>query len=131
MNFVIIGEPKGKQRPRFSKGIVYTPKETKDYEKLVASLYKAAKGELIEGELALIVKAYFKIPEKTSKKNTMLMAKGMLRPHKKPDIDNIIKIVMDGLNKVAYEDDSHVVEVMASKSYTEGEPRVEVSIFKL
>ena len=31
------------------------------------------------------------------------------------DIDNIVKVVLDGLNKVAYEDDKQVIEVKALK----------------
>ena len=35
----------------------------------------------------------------------------------KPDIDNILKVVLDGLNGIAYEDDKQVTIVQCKKSY--------------
>ena len=49
---------------------------------------------------------------------------------KKPDSDNIIKIILDGLNKVAYYDDSQVCKVNFEKKYADI-PRVEVKIKNL
>ena len=53
-----------------------------------------------------------------------------LAPNKKPDIDNILKSVMDSLNGYAFADDSQVVRIMAEKVYAE-EPFVEVTIDEL
>lgn len=49
---------------------------------------------------------------------------------KKPDSDNIIKIVLDGLNKVAYHDDAQICKLSFEKKYSEI-PRVEVKINSL
>ncbi|EGT3840206.1 RusA family crossover junction endodeoxyribonuclease, partial [Clostridioides difficile] len=49
----------------------------------------------------------------------------VLRPNKKPDIDNVVKIIADSLNEIAYKDDTQIVEVVASKYYSD-KPRVEV-----
>ena len=46
---------------------------------------------------------------------------------KKPDVDNIIKVVLDALNKVAYQDDTQVVEVIAIKRWS-NESRLKVII---
>jgi Holliday junction resolvase RusA-like endonuclease len=51
-------------------------------------------------------------------------------PTKKPDGDNIAKAILDSLNDVAYHDDSYVVELVASKYYTDGEERVNVVIYE-
>ena len=56
-----------------------------------------------------------------------MMAAGEVRPVKKPDGDNIIKIVTDALNKLAYHDDSQLVDISVSKFYSEN-ARVEVLI---
>lgn len=132
MLIVIKGKPVGKQRPRFTKrGTVYTPKETSDYEKQVAALYKAAKGEMLEGNLKLIIEAYYPIPTSAKKTDKDLMKNNIIRPYKsKPDIDNVVKIILDGLNGVAFKDDVAVVSIVANKYYST-EPRVEVSIYKL
>ena len=57
------------------------------------------------------------------------MLDGKILPAKKPDIDNVVKAVLDALNGVAYRDDTQVVELHVRKSYSE-KPRVEVSIEK-
>ena len=51
-----------------------------------------------------------------------------LRPDKKPDMDNILKAVLDALNKVAYEDDKQVVELIGRKYYTESDGFLWVSV---
>ena len=113
----IYGRPKGKARPRFANGHAYTPKATRDYEKMIGSEYMAQDGRKFSGSLSLKVEAVFKIPESwTKKKKWEAIDKGK-RPECRPDIDNIVKVVMDGLNGIAYDDDSQVVEVSASKSY--------------
>ena len=55
------------------------------------------------------------------------MVAGYIRPAKKPDIDNVIKSILDALNGVAYHDDTQVVAVFAEKYYSDT-PRVEVEI---
>lgn len=54
-------------------------------------------------------------------------AGGLIRPTKKPDIDNITKAILDALNKVAYKDDSAIVRFSIEKYYSDS-PRVEVTI---
>lgn len=53
------------------------------------------------------------------------MLNGELLPAKKPDIDNIVKAVLDALNEVAYRDDTQVVELQVRKQYSE-RPRLEI-----
>ena len=51
--FVVYGNPKGKARPRFTKtGAVYTPKETKEYERMVSQAYLDS-GGINFGELPI------------------------------------------------------------------------------
>ncbi|MDX5782784.1 RusA family crossover junction endodeoxyribonuclease, partial [Clostridioides difficile] len=60
-----------------------------------------------------------------SKKVKEQKRNNVLRPSKKPDIDNVVKIIADSLNEIAYKDDTQIVEVVASKYYSD-KPRVEV-----
>ena len=55
------------------------------------------------------------------------MLGGDIRPTKKPDMDNVIKIIADALNKIAYRDDTQIVDCQVRKFYSE-KPRVEVMI---
>ena len=52
---------------------------------------------------------------------------GKIRPTKKPDFDNIAKIVCDSLNTIAYKDDSQVIDGQVRKFYSE-KPRIVVKI---
>lgn len=116
--FIIKGEPKGKGRPRFTKtGRVYTPTETAHYESLVGLSYRnSAKVYKFTSPVRVTVKAYQKPPKK-SKKVVEDMLSGRILPTKKPDADNIAKIILDGLNHVAWDDDTQVVEMMVTKRY--------------
>ena len=52
------------------------------------------------------------------------------KPVKKPDVDNILKIVMDGLNGIAYPDDKQITDAHVKKRYS-SEPRVEVVLMEV
>lgn len=128
--FDISGEPRGKQRHRTSGRHVYTPKQTVEYEMLAASEYKrASKGWRFPNAVPLKISilAYFQIPKSANKRTKELMEKGDIQPTKKPDCDNIVKIICDSLNEIAYHDDSQVVEVNVAKYYSY-RPRVEIII---
>ena len=126
--FTIKGEPKGKGRPRHTKnGHVYTPEETKRYEQLVGLSYRnSAKGYRFTSPVNVTIWAYQKPPKK-SKKMVEDMLDGRILPTKKPDVDNIAKIILDGLNNVAWDDDTQVVELMVVKRYSQ-EPLVAVMV---
>ena len=134
VKFTVPGEPKGKGRPRvvsrngFSKA--YTPKDTVLYENLVKIEYDAQTGRYRFPDDAMLdmrILAFYSIPKSTSKKKRSAMAQGLLRPTKKPDMDNVVKIIADSLNQVAYKDDTQIVDCQCRKFYSE-EPRVEVVI---
>lgn len=129
VKFTIPGKPKAKQRPRVTRtGIAYTPKETVQYENLAKLMYvTVASGKEFDGNVLANITAYFPIPKGTPKKTVKGMLEGNIRPAKKPDTDNIAKIILDSLNGLAYHDDSQVVELRISKLYAE-EPRVEVEL---
>ena len=120
--FIIKGEPKGKARPRLNRysGSIYTPTDTIKYENLVALSYRnSAKGYKFTSPVKVTVKAYHKPPKGKSKKVVGDMLNGHILPTKKPDADNIAKIVLDGLNHIAWDDDTQVVEMMVTKRYSE------------
>ena len=123
-SFFVEGKPQGKARPRFSRGHTYTPKTTVEYEKKIASAYN---GDMLCGALWLDVTAFFGVPKSYTKKQKEAIKNGDL-PQKKPDADNIAKVVLDALNGVAYEDDKQVVRVTISKVYSFEEEGLEIEI---
>ena len=127
VEFRVDGEPVAKGRPRFTmSGRAYTPKRTHDYEKKVRAAYK---GEMFPEDIPLEVHidAYFKIPKSASKKTSMEMRRGAIRPMKKPDTDNVAKSICDALNGLVYADDKQVVRLVVEKWYSDV-PRAEVRI---
>jgi Holliday junction resolvase RusA-like endonuclease len=130
IELTILGTPVAKGRPRVCKWGTYTPEKTVNYETLVKEMFIISKQSKLNGALAMDIRAFFPIVKSTSKKNRQLMIDQELLPTKKPDIDNIIKILTDSLNGLAYDDDSQIVMVLAQKSYSE-EPRVELTIREL
>lgn len=124
--FQIPGEPKAKARPRKGKNGFYTPEGTVNYETWVKQCYIIEhKNKKLEGPIEAEIIAFMKIPKNVSKKKRKEMIAGIIRPTKKPDTDNIAKIVLDSLNDLAYSDDKYVVDLNVKKYYSEN-PRVEV-----
>ena len=128
--FEVPGEPKGKGRPRFVRktGHAITPKDTAVYENLVRIEYQRWNRDFIFPADAMVrvdILAYYSIPSSTSKIDRELMKTGQIRPTKKPDCDNVVKIICDALNQLAYHDDSQIVDCAVRKFYSEN-PRVSV-----
>ena len=115
IGFFVPGKPQGKSRPRFSRNVVYTPKETLQYEKHIASCFT---GNMLQGPLFVDITAFFSIPKSYTKAQRKAIEDGILAPTKKPDADNIGKVVMDALNGVAYEDDKQIIDLRVTKKYT-------------
>lgn len=120
MIFTVIGKPQGKGRPRFTRaGHTYTPSTTALYENDVRTAFFKAKGVIMEGEIRAVITAFYPIPKATSRKVKQDMLDNLIKPTKKPDCDNVAKIILDALNKIAYNDDSQVVELVVNKRYGE------------
>ena len=132
MDFIVDGKPQGKQRPRFSRisKTVYTPTKTAKYEKQIAKAYTESGGKCIPADcyVSVSVSAFFPVPKSYSKKKRENCLERILRPDKKPDMDNILKVVLDALNEVAYEDDKQVVELIGRKYYTESDGYLWISV---
>lgn len=107
ISILLPGGVKGKPRPRFTKGgHAYTPESYKGYEERIASEY-ARKGGRSFGSSPVRVRiaVYRHLPKSAKPGHDTL----------KPDIDNILKAVLDALTGVAYDDDRQVVEVEICK----------------
>lgn len=134
--FTVPGEPQGKGRPRIGKvgafSRMFTPAKTVAYEGLVAmAAQQAMRGaEPLAGPCAIEVEAVFAIPASFSKRNRAAALSGEVRPTKKPDIDNVLKAVADGINGVVWRDDVQAVDVRLLKRYGET-PAVHVRVAAL
>ncbi len=128
MRFEVFGEVIGKGRPRFTRsGRTYTPKKTSGYERTIKTAYLNKYTYLSKKSLRIKICAYLEVAKSHSKVKKTKMLNNLLQCTKKPDIDNIVKVVLDALNKVAYQDDTQVVELVAIKRWS-NESRLKVII---
>lgn len=136
ITFTVPGEPQGKARARTfynhaaHKISTMTPEKTVIYEAIIKQFFEINKPsgfKPIEGMVQLTVRAYYSIPKSASKKKCLEMTEGKIRPMKKPDADNVLKVIADSLNKIAYKDDTQIVDTSVQKFYSDI-PRVEVEI---
>ncbi len=129
--FIIPGEPVAKGRPKLSRYGTYTPKKTKEYEKHIREEWKKnGYKEPLRGAIKVDIIFHKGVPKSDSKAVRMKKILGQIKPTVKPDLDNYIKAVLDGLNGLAWVDDSQIVEITASKEYSE-KPRTEVMILRI
>lgn len=111
MIFTVYGKVRGAQRPRITRKVSYTPKETQEYRKRVTDAYMAADGQDSydhAGPLAVRVDIYRALPKSRPKR--MESEPDIF----KPDGDNVYKI-LDCLNGIAWEDDAQIVDLQVVK----------------
>lgn len=118
--FTVKGEPASKARPRFdnrgSKTKVYTPAKTKAAEDRVAAEFlKVAKRKGTDPERTYGVSAHF-----------------YSGTRQRRDVDNMMKLVLDGLNGWAFPDDVQVTEIIGRKSIVpKTDARTEVTVYEI
>lgn len=129
--FTIPGEPQGKARPRFAGKHTYTQPKTAAYEELVRFCYREQGGGCFPkgAPLHVTISAAFAVPTSDSKRKRQAKLRGEMLPTKRPDWDNIGKIVCDALNGVAWHDDAQIVSAYVQKTYdTTSYVQVEIGI---
>ena len=127
--FQVDGDPVAMGRPRFTRnGRVYTPKKTEEAVNHIASVaaemipYREC-GDMFD----VSIQFYHKRPKRFKKGPAV-------RKPTKPDIDNLIKTVLDGLNRSGiWKDDNQVVSIRANKYYcaTDEAPRTLIFLYRV
>jgi len=132
--YTVYGEPVGKGRPRFARRgnfvSTYSPQKTKTYEDEIRMMARAAMGSSEPLETPVTVAIYIRvgIPASYSKQKRKDALAGILKPTKKPDIDNIAKCHLDAIQGgIIIFDDKQVTNLHVTKVYAET-PAVEVMI---
>jgi len=115
--FTVLGEPISKARARIVKGHAYTPKRTLDAEAQMADHFRVAAPSWVA----------------TDRGSFGVVALFFAASRQRRDVDNMVKLVLDGLNKVAWADDDQVREISARKGYVTDpdDARTEVLIYSM
>ena len=132
IEFIVWGEPQGKERPRMTRsGHAYTPQKTRTYEAEVVSSFRRDCPGFVPWEkgvpLRVRIRAVYAMPQSASQTAKAKMLAGQKRPTKRPDLDNVEKIIWDSIRAMCFHDDSQIVEASCTKEYGK-EPRVEVTV---
>lgn len=98
INIHVPGEPLPKARPRVTKRHAYTPARTRAWEETVSTYARQAVSEPLRGPLLVAIKF-------------------IRSTRRRVDLDNLIKAALDGLNGIAWEDDSQIHHLIAWLEY--------------
>ena len=134
--FTVPGQPQGKGRPRIGKvgqhARMFTPAKTVAYEGLVAhAAQQAMRGAaLFSGAVACNVFLDCEVPASWSAKKQRMALAAEVLPTTKPDADNVVKAIFDGLNGVLWRDDVLVVDLRVRKRYA-AVPCVRVEVWSV
>lgn len=113
IRLVIPGRPVPKKRPRLGyngrKAYIYTPEETKAYEELIRWLGRINVKQPITDLVEVQIKIYFKGKDE------------------KPDLDNVIKSLLDGMNGIVLKDDRQVRRIVA-EMFEDPNERAEIEV---
>lgn len=120
--FEVYGEPKGKGRPRFFRRGnfvgTYTPDSTRMAERSILEQAMEHKPkEPLKGPLFISLMFYMPIPKSTPKSLRAKLEATPMPHFKKPDLDNLIKSVLDPLNTIFWVDDSQIYAIESHKWY--------------
>lgn len=112
VQFVVPGPPVPKQRARVTPRGTFTPRRTREYEKAIADVAAWHCGAAWSLDGAYRVRAAF-----------------VFTDHRRRDVDNCLKSVLDGLNGIAWNDDDQVVAALCLKRVEPGSgERTEITI---
>lgn len=115
LRFTVPGRPVPKGRPRLgANGHVYTPRETQDAEDSIGWAGRRALRSRKPVAGPVSVTATFYVADR-----------------RRRDLDNLVKTVLDGLNGIAWADDSQVVALSSLVVLDPSNPRTDVTVTEL
>lgn len=113
----IPGPMRGKQRARVTRFGAYTPPETVAAEKAIGFYARTAQAPVMIGPVELMIAIEVEPAASWPKKRRAEALAGRIIPTKKPDLDNVVKLIGDALNGIAWLDDAQIARVTAAKAY--------------
>jgi crossover junction endodeoxyribonuclease RusA len=110
IRFTVYGEPRSKQRPRVTARGTYTPEGTRKAEHTIQAAWRQTLAKPFAHQVVASIDFF----------------NGNKR---RRDLDNMAKLVLDALNKVAYADDHQIVAMELRKFFCSPErARVEITL---
>lgn len=129
IELIVKGNPTSKGRPRVTRFGAYTPAKTQlaegNFQAQCLMINRPDKPCV--APLCVEIEFYMPLSISDSKRARERKLSGQELPAKKPDIDNLAKLVLDALNGIYWHDDNQIVSLALIKRYSE-EPRTVVRI---
>lgn len=125
LTFMIPGEARAKARPQVrsfaGRPQIYKDRVTATYENWVRLHAEDALGDAprFEGPVAMCIEVITEPAKSHSARKRKDMIEGRIKPTRYPDLDNVVKSVIDGCSRSTIRDDVLVVAITASKAYGE------------
>lgn len=125
LTFTIPGEARAKARPQVrsfaGRPQIYKDSVTATFENRVRLHAEEALGDAarFEGPVAISIEVITEPAKSHSARKRRDMIAGRIKPTRYPDLDNIVKSVIDGCSRSTIRDDVLVVTITASKAYGE------------
>jgi Holliday junction resolvase RusA-like endonuclease len=109
----------------------YTDNKTRDFEAKVAEAAKIVMGvsDPLGTPLKVFLQFILPIPASVTKKRLKSILDGLEVHTKKPDLDNLIKATIDGMDKIVFDNDSQIVNISATKKYGT-HPRTDILVME-
>ena len=134
MEITINGEPKAQKRHRYrriSKRIISYDPSKKDKQALAKQLAASMASQPLDEDVHLMIAFYMPRPKShyRSGQFSHLLKEDAPTLHKsRPDVDNLLKLVMDAATGVLWKDDALVSWILTKKEYSET-PRIELDVW--
>jgi len=117
MKYILHGDPEALQRPRFFKGHVVDVQRQQKYLDGIQIKKQHGLNPLFEGPLFADITFFMPIPRSYSERRRDL-TRDKYHPQR-PDLDNMIKYILDVCNGVLYKDDSLIAQIFAKKIWAD------------
>jgi Holliday junction resolvase RusA-like endonuclease len=134
LTIMMLGGPVPFARTRVGKGtgILFTPQKQRNAAATFRVLAQQAMAQraTLDCPLRIEIIAEFPIPKSWPKKRQAAAQIHGMWTAKKPDLDNVAKLIMDSCNGIVWRDDALIVDSRVRKIYGE-QPKVTLTVWEL
>lgn len=117
MRIKLEGTPIPYARPRVTKFATYDPRAKEKKQIKARLLEKNLPIFICPLKINLLFSLY--IPKSSSQKKQKEMRENRILPSKRPDLDNLVKFILDCANGILFKDDSSIISLTATKRYSD------------
>lgn len=127
--FEIHSTPRPQKQTRFSSHGCYDPSKNQK-SSIQWQIMPHAPKEPLLGCISLTLTFYMPIPKNIKGIEREQMINGIIKPYKRPDVDNLAYIVTNALKGLVYKDDAQICDMNLIKRYSES-PKTVIKVCEI